>query len=57
MLAVYAEKRPGAAGSVGRPMNTQREFQGRLRTAGGVYVLARSLEDVQSALSGNPGHP
>jgi len=28
----------------------QREFEGRLRMAGGVYVLARSLEDVEAAL-------
>ncbi len=28
----------------------QREFEGRLRMAGGTYVLARSLEDVEKAL-------
>lgn len=29
----------------------QREFEGRLNTAGGLYVLARSLEDVEAALA------
>jgi hypothetical protein len=29
----------------------QREFEGRLRMAGGTYVLARSLEDVERAIT------
>jgi hypothetical protein len=32
----------------------QREFEGRLRTAGGVYVLARSLEDVERSIAALP---
>jgi hypothetical protein len=37
--------------TLGSSCSAQREFEGRLRMAGGVYVLARSLEDVERVLA------
>lgn len=40
----------------GAQSHDQREFEGRLRMAGGVYVLARSVEDVEQTLAPLLGH-
>jgi hypothetical protein len=40
----------------GNQSPAQREFEGRLRMAGGVYVLARSIEDVEEAVARLFGH-